>query len=818
MSIRYILSVAGRAYSLSFLSAFLMVAQPASKVQEGKTNNSSVRKALTAEEQQALVKRNCAGCHNAQVKSGGVNLSELDLVHPSKNPALAEKVIRQVRTGIMPPPAAPKLSPELRQQFFRSIQHSIDQAAAARPNPGAPPLHRLNRTEYANSIRDLLDLEINVSSLLPTDDLTRGFDNMADALTVSPTLVEAYVRAAGKISREAIGDPQIARQRATYPLPRVISQTRHVDGAPFGTRGGISVVHNVPIDGEYLVRLNFYFHQMGTALFGRAVGKGQQIEVSVNGERKAIFDIDPAMKATDELVTLPIFLKAGPQQISAAFPQKFLGPLEDVVSPVEQSLVDVNIAGIPGLTSLPHLHDMVVDGPLNSSGITETPSRRKIFICTVGENAEDIPCAKKILGELARKAYRRPINDGDIDRLLTHYQRGRNRGGFESGIQLGLQSILSNPEFVFRFEKQPRTVAPGTNYRISDLELASRLSYFLWSSAPDDQLLATAALGTLRNPGVLEKQVTRMLADPRAETLAKNFASQWLTLQNLKEILPDPLLFPNFDRNLSQSMRRETELLFDSIVKEDRSVLNLLTADYTFVDERLARHYGVPNILGSRFKRVKVTDENRYGLLGHGSILTLTSVANRTAPVIRGKWVMEVLLGTPPPPAPADIPALKEITDNSKPLSVRERLEEHRANPACSSCHALMDPIGFALENFNAVGVWRRTDYGFNVDASGQMFDGVKLDGPVSLRKAILNHSESYLENFAERILSYGVGRVLTAEDMPAVRTLAREAAKKENRLSAFILGVVRNDAFQMRQAQRPELKSSTAVTNQSGD
>lgn len=775
---------------------------------------------LSLDEQKSLVTRSCAGCHNSKVRSGGVNLSDLDLSHPSKNPALAEKVIRQVRTGIMPPPAVPKPAPELRQKFFQTLQASIDKAASVKPNAGAPPLHRLNRTEYANSVRDLLDLEIDVASMLPTDDLTRGFDNMADALTISPTLVEAYVRAAGKISRQAVGDPQIARQRATYPLSRVISQTRHVPGTPFGTRGGISVVHNIPIDGEYIVRLNFYFHQMGTALFGRSMGKGEQIEVSVNGERKALFDINPAMKQDEELLTPPIFLKAGPQRISAAFPQKFLGPLEDIVSPVEQSLVDVNVAGIPGLTSLPHLHDMIVDGPLTSNGISATPSRQKIFICSIEGQTEDIPCAKKILTNLARKAYRRPITESDIDRLLTNYQRGRNNGGFEAGIQTGLQSILSNPEFVFRFEKQPRTIAPGKNYPLSDLELASRLSYFLWSSSPDEELLTIAASGTLRNPGILEKQIKRMVADSRAETLATNFAGQWLTLQNLKEILPDPLLFPNFDRNLSRSMRRETELLFQSIIQEDRSVLDLLSADYTFVDERLAKHYGIPNILGNRFRRVKIADENRFGLLGHGSILTLTSVANRTAPVIRGKWVMEVLLGTPPPPAPADIPALKEVTDNSKPLSVRERLEEHRSNPACSSCHALMDPIGFALENFNAVGVWRRTDYGFNVDSSGQMFDGVKLDGPVSLRKAILNHSESYLENFAERLLSYGVGRVLTPEDMPSVRAVARDAAKQGNRFSGFILGVIRNDAFQMRQAQRPELKSSQSKNTQvpSGD
>jgi hypothetical protein len=739
--------------------------------------------------------KNCAGCHNDKLKSGGISLAKFD---SAKSSELTEKIIRQVRNGLMPPAVSPQPSTADRNAFVRGLQATVDRVYSLHPDPGAPPLHRLNRTEYANSIRNLLSLDIDSAALLPTDDLTRGFDNMAEALTISPTLVEAYVRAAGKISRQAIGDTEVSRQHATYTLPRVISQTRQVEGAPFGTRGGISVVHNFPASGEYVFRMTFYFHQMGTTLFGRSMGKGQQIEVSINGERKAVFDVNPLMKQNEELRTPPIPVPAGPQRVSAAFIQSFYGPVEDLVSPVEQSLVDVNVSSVPGLTSLPHLHDLIIDGPQSTAAvIAETPSRKRIF---GGCTKQDLRCAKQIISNLARQAYRRPINDGDVERLLNHYQRGYNEGGFEAGIQAALQSILSNPEFLFRLEKQPAQAA--TNYRISGLELASRLSYFLWSSAPDDQLLTAAGKGQLQTPSGLEAQVRRMLADPRAEALATNFAGQWLTLQNLKEVLPDPLMFPNFDRNLARSMRRETELLFLDMIQSDRTPVDLLTSPYTFVDERLAKHYGIPNVLGNRFRKVNVAQDYRRGLFGHGSILTLTSVANRTAPVNRGKWVLEVLLGTPPPPPPPNIPALKEAVDGEKTASVRVRLQQHRDNPACASCHRLIDPIGFALENFDAVGVWRNKDGGLPIDATSVFYDGTKLDGPVSLRNVIVQHSDAYLETFAERLLSYGMGRVTRSADMPAVRGITRDAAKQNNRFSAFVLAVVKSAPFQWRRSE----------------
>jgi cytochrome c551/c552 len=753
----------------------------------------------------SLVNQYCSGCHNNEVKSGGMTLSQLDLAHPDKNAELAEKVIHKLRAGMMPPPGMPRPDATALKSLTTSLETAVDQAAAAHPNPGRPPLHRLNRTEYANSIRDLLAVDVDAASLLPADDMSHGFDNMADVLNMSPTLLEGYIRAAGRVSREAVGDTEALPLTQTYAIPRVLNQTRHIEGTPFGTRGGISVMHDFPADGEYTFKLGFYYSPTGP-LFGLNQGKGQQIEVAVNGERVALLDISPSMRlANDGIKTPAIKIKAGPQRISAAFLQKFDGPIEDEYRMVEQSLVDVSAGTVPGMTTLPHLHELSITGPTNVSGLSDTPSRRKIFTCRPAAGADEIPCAKKIISALARQAFRKPPTDGDLEGLLNFYQAGRNNGNFESGIRTALQAILASPQFVFRFERVPDNVTPGKNYRISDLELASRLSYFLWSGAPDDQLITLANQGKLKDTVVLEKQVRRMLADPRSQALATNFAGQWLHLQNLRDANPDLFLYPDFDKSLSESMRRETELLFDSVAREDRSVLDLLTANYTFINERLARHYGIPNILGNRYRRVTLTDPNRFGLLGQGSILMLTSTATRTSPVQRGKWVMEVLLGTPPPAPPPNVPALKETADIGKPVPVRERLEEHRRNPACAGCHQLMDPIGFALENFDAVGAWRTNDSGFRVDAAGKMFDGAKLDGPVNLRQAILNRSDAFIGTFAENLLSYGLGRVIDYHDMPFVRGIEREAAHNNNRFSSFILGVVKSPSFQMRRVEEIE-------------
>jgi hypothetical protein len=758
--------------------------------------------------ERATVNKYCLSCHNDKLKSGNFSWTQVDLAHPEQDPEAVEKAINMLRVGMMPPAGLPGPNPAGRNALIAYLEKSVDQPALANPNPGRPPLHRLNRTEYANSIRELLGVEVDVSALLPPDDSSHGFDNMADVLTVSPTLMEGYIRAAGRISREAVGDVTAPALTTTYQIPRVLSQTRHLDGTPWGTRGGVSVVHDFPADGEYVFKLGFYYSPTGP-LFGLNQGKGQQIEVAVNGERVALLDINPAMKlAEDGLKTPPIKIKAGPQRISASFPQKFDGPIEDEYRMVEQSLVDVSAGTIPGMTTLPHLHELSITGPTKPSGVSETASRRKIFMCRPAAGSDEIPCAKKIVANLARMAYRRPITDADLEDLLSFYQSGRNNGDFESGIRTAIQAIVASPEFVFRFERAASTGAragAGGNYRLSDLELASRLSYFLWSTAPDEQLIGVASEGKLKDPAILEKQVRRMLADPRAEALANNFAYQWLHLQNLREANPDLFQFPDFDRTLSQAMTRETEMLFDSLRLEDRNITDLLTANYTFVNERLAKHYGIPNILGNRFRRVTLTDPNRFGILGQGSILMLTSTATRTSPVQRGKWVMEVLLGTPPPPPPPDVAALKDAFENAKSQSVRERLEQHRKNPTCAGCHALMDPIGFSLENYDAMGVWRTNDTGFKIDPTGKMFDGSKLAGPASLHQALVSHSDVFVRAFTRNLLAYGLGRVVDYRDMPFVREIERQAAKNDDRFSTFILGVVNSVPFQYRKAEEIE-------------
>jgi hypothetical protein len=754
---------------------------------------------LSIAEQASLTDRYCAGCHNDKLKSGGFSWKSVSLAHPEQSAEQVEKVIRKVRAAMMPPAGMPRPDAATMTAFTDSLASALDHAATAHPYPGRPPLHRLNRTEYANAIRDLLALDVDVTTLLPADAMSRGFDNMADVLTTSPALLDAYLRAASKISRLALGDPELTAAVATYQLPKELSQLHQVDGAPLGTRGGISVIHNFPADGEYVFKLDFY-HVLDGPLFGKILGPGQQIEVSLDGARVALFDLDYKMTKWDEIRTPPFKVSAGPHRVTAAFAEKAEGPIEDPVMQVEETLVDLNEADIAGLTSVPHLNNLFITGPLNPSGVKDTPSRRKVFVCRPAAERDEVACAKKILAALSRQAFRKPVNDADLERLMTLYQSGRNAGDFDSGIRLAVQAILASPQFVFRFERPPAGRPAGTPYRISDLELASRLSFFLWSSIPDEELLALAAQGKLRTPAVLEKQVRRMLADPRAEMLSSNFASQWLHLQNLKVIQPDAYQFPNYSKNLSQSMLRETELFFANLVKHDESVLDLLTADYTFVDELLARHYGIPNVAGEYFRRVQIPDANRRGLLGQASVLTLTSVSTRTSPVGRGKYVMEVLLGTPPPAPPPDVPPLKEGggSGDAPSISLRRQMEQHRSQEPCASCHKMMDPIGFALENFDAVGAWRARDGNVRIDASGKLFDGTELNGPASLRQAILAHSAAFLAGFAENFLGYGLGRVLDYRDMPAVRSVTARAAQNNNRFSSFVLGVVESVPFQM--------------------
>ncbi|PYR63557.1 MAG: hypothetical protein DMF91_03130, partial [Acidobacteria bacterium] len=704
---------------------------------------------LSSEAQNRLVSEYCSVCHDDEVKPGGVTLEHFDAARIDQHADLAERMIRKLRAGMMPPPQATSRPPEEAiKAFAASLEARVDEAAARQPNPGKRTFQRLNRAEYARSIHDLLDLDVDINAFLPPDTISGGFDNIADVQAFSPTLMEGYLRAASQISRLAVGDRNASPTSVTYKIGRTASQTRHVDGAPMGTRGGISVVHVFPADGDYVIKMSMHNEPLG-GIFGRTtmltMGISEQVEVSVNGERVALLDVSPRMSETDqqtglnglELKTPPIHISAGPQRISAAFIQRLDGPVDDLIAPLENTLADVNISF--GVTSMPHMRDMTVLGPNNVTGVSETASRRKIFTCRPTTASEEQRCAADIVQNLITQAYRGVTNDSDLRDAMTFYAQGRKKGDFENGVRMALQSMLMSPRFLFRLESAPSKTASQT-YALADKDLATRLSFFLWNTLPDAELMKAAAQGLLRTPEGLEKQVRRMLADHRSESLSSRFAAQWLRLQDLDLIHPDYLLYPQYDDTLAQSMRHETELFFDSIVHDDRSVLDLLMADYSFVNERLATHYGIPNVTGSAFRRV-VLPEYRRGLLGQGSILTLTSVADRTSPVLRGKWVMEVLLGTPPPPPPPNVPLLDDSTkpvSGGKRLSTRERMEEHRKDPTCNSCHRVIDPLGLALDNFDVTGAWRIKDNEVPVDAVGDLYDGTKMNGPAGLRQALL--------------------------------------------------------------------------------
>ena len=768
--------------------------------------------------QRQLLDQYCVGCHNAKLKSGGVQLDKekADTAHVAQNPELWEKVTRKLRAGMMPPAGARRPDAPTIKTFVASLETTIDQAAATNPNPGRQPLHRLNRAEYANSVRDLLSMDVDVASLLPADDSSQGFDNVADVLGSSPALIESYVRAASKISRLAVGDTDVAPGEVTWGITDEKSQLRHMEGAPFGTRGGLVQDYIFPVDGEYSFKLRYYYTNVG-GFFG-ALAKDEKIEISIDGERAALLDIEPRKLAqtSSDMRSPRVKVTAGPHKLAFAFLLKTDGPVDDFLAPYERSMVDATVGTVPGYTAVPHLKNATVVGPYNITGVSETPSRKRVFVCKPSGEADEVPCVKKIINSLARQAYRRPIVESDVETLLTFYQEGRNKGTFEQGAQMVVQRIMASPDFVYRFERTPAGAAPGKVTRVSDVELASRLSYFLWSSAPDEQLLALAAQNKLHETATLERQVRRMLADSRSSALATNFAGQWLYLRNLKYAEPDIYEYPNWDENLLESMRQETELLFGSIQREDRNIVDLLTADYTYVDERLAKHYGIPNVYGNQFRRVPVTDDNRKGLLGQAGILTVTSLANRTSPVARGKWVIENILGTQAPTPPPNVPALMEKGEAEgvgQVKSVRERMESHRSQEPCHSCHKIMDPIGFALENFDAVGQWRNTDSGLKIDASGELVDGSKVNGPASLRQALLSHSDAFIGNFTEKLLTYATGRRMEYFDMPTVRFIDKDAARTNNKFSAFVMGIVKSPPFLMRKAEETTQSQPAAGT-----
>jgi hypothetical protein len=775
---------------------------------------------MTLEQQTALINKYCVGCHNDQNKSGHMSLSELDLAHPEKNPELVEKVIRKTRVGLMPKAGSPRPDMETLRAFAESIEKNIDRTAALRPNPGSRPFQRLTRDEYANSVRDLLGIEVDVAKFLPQDSLSDGLDNIADSQAFSPALMEGYIRAADRISREALGDAKAEAATEVYKIPRTASQLRHVDGTPFGTRGGFSTVYNFPADGQYNFRSLLHSTSTGQ-LFGNLAN--EQLEISIDGERIALLSVEMSLSeglATGmNLYSGKVFVKAGPHRVASAFIARHSEVVEDDIAEIDHSLFNTDIGTDKELTIYPHLREFEITGPYTVSGISDTPIRRRIITCRPLSSSEELPCASMIVSELARKAYRRPLTAEDMEGLMGFYDKERKKGGnFESGIRSSLQAILASLDFVFKFEKTPAGVKPGQTYRISDLELASRLSYFLWNTMPDDALIDVAAKGLLKDPLVLEKQVKRMLADPRSESLSTKFAGQWLHLQDLEGLNPDGFYYPFYDYTLAMGMKRETELLFDSIVREDRDLTDLLTADYTFVNERVARHYGIPNVTGSQFRRVQLTDDYRRGLLGKGAILALTSIADRTSPVLRGKWVMGVLLGTPPPPPPPAVPKLEETgsVNGGKTLTVRERMETHRANPSCNSCHQMIDPIGLALENFDVTGQWRTRDttYAINdegarihtkglpIDTKSKLYDGTPLDGPASLRQAILSHSDAFIQNLAEKLMAYAIGRRIEYYDMPAIRSITRDAGRNKNHFSSLVMGIVKSPAFQMSKAE----------------
>jgi len=739
----------------------------------------------TVASEQALVDKYCMTCHNDRTKSGNLTLAGLDVGRPGDHPETFEKVVRKVRAGLMPPSGMPRPDRATADGFVASLETALDRAAASRPNPGSRGLHRMNRAEYANAIRDLLDLDVDVTTLLPADDSSEGFDNLADALRVSPALVERYTSAAVKVSRLAVGNLLLTASTVTYRVPGDLVQSGHLAGLPLGTRGGTLIEHTFPLDAEYAFKIRVRGAAIGLAAANLS---GEELEVLLDGER---IQVVPARPTID----LKLAIKAGRHALGVTFVRKPPAGADEIWN------VFASNSGV---------QNVAITGPLAPTGLGATPSRTRIFTCRPSagsgrpepvegrpaSDAEEESCARRVLGAIARRAYRQPVTDEDVQTLVGFYEEGRRNGGFDAGIEQGLARILVDPRFVFRLEREPANIPAGQPYPVSDLELASRLSFFLWSSIPDEELLNVAITGTLRKPEVLAQQTRRMLVDPKSKALVTNFGGQWLFLRELKNVRPETT---GFTENLRQSLRRETELLLENIVRGDRSVVDLLNADYTFVDETLARHYGIPNVRGSRFRRVALPDETRRGLLGHGSFLLVTSVANRTSPVSRGKWVLENLMGVPPPLPPPNVPSIDESPEAAKASSLRQRLELHRGNPVCASCHRIMDPIGFTLENFDLVGRWRATDGGVPIDATSQLFDGTALDGPASLRKALLSRSDVFVRTMTEKLLTYGTGRALKYYDMPVVRQIVRDAARDDYRFSSLVLGIVSSDPFRMK-------------------
>jgi hypothetical protein len=778
-----------------------VVLMPAALVIYGQTAGqqmpASGRDGATA--QRAVLDKYCVRCHNQRAKNG-LTLDSLDLAHVSDKAEQWEKVVRKLRGGMMPPSGEARPEPATLEALAVWLENELDRNTARQLPP--PGLHRLNRTEYSNVLHDLLALEVDASKFLPPDDSTRGFDNMAAALNLSPALLEAYLSAAGKISRLAIGDVKTPTQ-TVYRVPADYTQNYQVEGLPFGTRGGIVIRHEFPADGEYAIKVVPVNRGLmgGAQAFGEV--RGEKLEVLLDGERIGLFDWDKGVASTSGsgqtgTIDLRFPAKAGLHVIGVTFLATQYAPGLDLNDQFLRSTIETG--GLPGFTFYPHVGSIRVDGPFKATTQADTSSRRKIFVCRPSGTADERACAQRIVTTLARRAFREPPAAADLTKVMGLYDSARKEGGFEHGIELALQGILAHPKFIYRIEAVPAALAADQPYRISDLELASRLSFFLWSTAPDEQLSNLASQGKLKDPAVFDRQVRRMLADQRSEALAANFAGQWLGLRGLQASYPVVQLFPDFDDNLRQAFRREAELFFDSIVREDRNVLDLLTADYTFVNERLARHYGIPNVYGAQFRRVTLGPELdvRRGLLGKGAILTVSAQPNRTSLVGRGKWVLQNILGIEPPsPPPFAVPPLDASADGGKPLTLRQQMEKHRAVEPCKSCHKIMDPIGISLENFDAVGHWRTEDEGLPIDSVGVLVDGTTMNGVLGLRESMVRYSPQFIRNLTERLLTYALGRGVEYYDMPLVRSIVKQAQKENNRFSSIVLGIVKSEAFQ---------------------
>ena len=778
--------------------------------------------------QRALLDRYCVTCHGSRMKAAGLELDKFDLAKLGEHAEVGEKVVRKLRGGLMPPRGLPRPDAAAYEGLTTWLESQLDAAAGARPNPGRKPsMHRLNRAEYHNAVRDLLNIDADVTDLLPPDDASYGFENMAGVLKLSPALIERYLTAARKISRSAWGLQPPAPSAVTFKVSDEVPQGDRLEGLPFGTRGGATVRFQAPQDAEYEFSIEFVCSKVETEGCDAIGGfpDEHQLEIAVDGARMHLFTLEPKRRMTAPgggggIAETPrlrarVAMKTGLRDISVTFIKlPSIEEADGVTARYDKPMLQAPWIAPNMALYQPAVEKVTITGPFVAGVAQPSPIRSAILTCKTTTDAQKAACARETLSRLARRAYRRPVTARDVDKLFAFYEKGRADGGFEAGMDAGLRALLVSPQFLFRTEVDPPQATPGTNYRISDLELASRLSFFLWSTIPDDELLATAVQGRLHDPVVLERQVHRMLADPRATSLTTNFAVQWLQLPKLEGVRPSGSVFPNFDESLRAAFRKETELFFESILREDRSLVDLLTADYTFVNERLARHYEIPNVRGSDFRRVALpADSPRRGLLGQGSILTLTSQAIRTSPVVRGKWIMVNILGTPPPDPPANVPPLPEKKgDAARVLTMRERMAEHRSNPVCATCHSMIDPLGFALENFDAVGRYRTVDETFApVDASGTLPDGSSFVALPAFRQNLLRHPERFVNSTTQKLLTYALGRGTEYYDMPLVRKIVREAGPSQYKLSAVILGVVKSDAFQMRQAV-PQLAGTAAM------